>query len=171
MNIKYNLTEEDFLHFNLFHLQNSQTAKKSLMLQRFVSPIFFIGFSYVFSNLLDVPFLGMFIPFLIISILWVIFYPKYFYNHITRNVKKMIKEGKNEGLLGKHDLNFNEDGFTEETSTGETKVKWSGVNEFKEDNEFFYLYNSSVSAYIIPKRDVANEVELRNFINSKLQQS
>ncbi|WP_100333962.1 YcxB family protein [Bacillus alkalisoli] len=151
MDIRYNLTEDDFLHFNLFHLQNSQTAKKSLMLQRFVSPLFFLGFSYVFSVILDVPFLAMFIPFFILSIVWILFYPKYFYSHVIRNVKKMIKEGKNEGLLGNHVFSLNEDGFSEETSSGETKVKWSGVNEFKEDDKFFYIYNSSVSAYILPK--------------------
>lgn len=168
MEIKYHLTEEDYINFNMFHIKNSKTAMRSLTIQRFIGPIIFIISSYVFSKIGDVPFLGLFITFLILSILWVIFYPKYFYSHVIRHVKKMIKEGKNDGLLGEHHMMMTEDGIVDSTTNGETKVNWSGIQQIKENDDYFYLYNSSVSAYILPKRELHNLDEISSFLKSKI---
>lgn len=168
MEITYNITEEDYLNFNMFHVENSKTIIKTLNIQRFSVPIFFLIFSYISSKIGDTPFIVSFIVFLILSILWIIFYPKYFYKHIIRNARKMLKEGKNAGLLGKHHMNMTEDGIEETTSNGGTKVNWSGIEQFKEDHYYLYLYNSSVSAYIIPKRDLNNVEEVRMYIKSKI---
>ncbi|RDW22444.1 hypothetical protein CWR48_01685 [Oceanobacillus arenosus] len=168
MEINYNLTEEDYLNFNLFHMKNSKSVMKSLNIQRFLTPIFFILISYLFSLISDTPFLFAFIPFLLISILWFVFYPKFFYKTVIRNVKKMIREGKNSGLIGEHHMILTEVEITESTATDEIKVKWSGIQAFKEDDEYFYLYNSSVSAYILPKRELKNADDVKDYLKSHM---
>ena len=168
MEIKYNLTEEDYLNFNLFHIKNSESARKSLNMQRYSIPFIYLIVAYVFSNLADIPFLYAFIPFLIVGVSWVLFFPKYFQNRIRSQTKKMIREGKNEGLLGEHTMLMTEDGIVDTNPTGETKVKWSGIIKMKEDQANLYLYNSSVSAYILPKRELNNLKEVRAFFEAKL---
>ncbi|MGM7636796.1 hypothetical protein [Bacillus sp. Hm123] len=76
MEINYNLTEEDYLNFNMFHVKNSKAVKRVLNMQRFLTPILFIIASFVFSKVGSMPFLGLFITFLVVSILWIIFYPR-----------------------------------------------------------------------------------------------
>jgi Ca2+/Na+ antiporter len=171
MKIEYNLAAEDYIHFNLFHLKHSKTSLKSLYLQRYLSPLFFILVSIVFAIMGDLHLLSTLIPFLVLSILWVIFYPKLFYRHVRKNVQKMFKEGKNEALLGEHTMILMEEGFVESNSTGESKVKWSGIQEVKEDEEYLYLYNSAVSAYIIPKRNLSNQLEIKNYIHSNVKEA
>ncbi|MBO1910099.1 YcxB family protein, partial [Microvirga sp. 3-52] len=144
MKIQYNLVAEDYIHFNLFHIKNSNTALKSLNIQRYGSPIFFIFVAIVFAIMGDLHLLSTLIPFLGLSVLWVIFYPKLFYRHVRKNVRKMFKEGKNESLLGEHAMIFMDEGFVESNAYGETNVKWSGIQEVKEDDEFIYLYNSAI---------------------------
>ena len=61
-----------------------------------------------------------------------------------------------------------EDGLSDLNQKGETKVNWSGIEVFKEDNDYFYLYNSSVSSYILPKRALSDEQEFRKYVQSKL---
>jgi hypothetical protein len=169
MKVNYNLTEEDYINFNLYHLKNSKTGKKALNMQRFLSPVIFMVAAYVISTFGGMPLLSSFIIFFITSVLWVIFYPKYFYSLITRNVKKMIKEGKNDGLLGDHSLIMTDEGIVDTSSNRETKVTWSGIESFKEDNDNLYLYISSVSAYILPKRELHHVDELRDIIKSKVK--
>lgn len=164
MEINYTLTEEDYLNFNMYHVKNSKTAVKSLKLQRFITPLFFIVFAFVFSAIADVSFWGLFIIFFVIGILWVLFYPSYFYSVVRRQTKKMIQEGENEGLLGKHHLVMTEEGITETTSSGKTKVCWGSLKDFKEDDKNFYLYNSGLSAIILPKRAVTNIEEVYAYI-------
>lgn len=169
MEIRYSLTEEDYLNFNMFHVKNSKTAKRALNMQRFLMPIIFIVLSYVLSKVGNMSFFGLLIAFLIVSILWITFYPKYFYSYVFRNTKKMIKEGKNDGLLGEHHMVLSEEGIIDLTSNGETKVIWSGIQTLSEDKYNIYLYNSSVSAYILPKRELNNVDEMKTYLKSKLR--
>ena len=37
MEINYNLTEEDYLNFNMFHVKNSKAVKRTLNMQRFIT--------------------------------------------------------------------------------------------------------------------------------------
>jgi hypothetical protein len=169
MEINYNLTEEDYLNFNMFHVKNSKAVKRTLNMQRFLTPIIFIVLSYVLSKVGNMSFFELFIAFLIVSILWIIFYPRYFYSYVIRNTKKMIKEGKNDGLLGKHHMILSEEGIIDSTSNGETKVTWSGIQTVSEDKHNIYLYNSSVSAYILPKRELDDVEGIKTYLKSKVQ--
>lgn len=168
MEIRYRLTEEDYVNFNMFHVKNSKSARRMLNVQRFVTPIIFLAFAYIFSNIADASLFGLLITFSIAGVLWILFYPAYFYRVIMRNAKKMIKDGNNEGLLGEHHLVMTEEGIVDSTSFGETKVSWLGIKDFQEDSGYFYLYNSAVSAYIIPKRHLISVEETRAYIQSRL---
>jgi hypothetical protein len=168
MEINYHLTEEDYLKFNMFHIKNSESANKSLKTQRYATPFVYIIFSYIFANLADIPFLYALVPFLLVGILWVIFYPKYFQSRILSQTKKMIREGKNEGLLGEHTMILRDDGIVDSNPNGETRVNWSGIIKLLEDESNLYVYNSSVSAYIIPKRDLTDVGVVREYIKSNL---
>lgn len=169
MEIVYTLTEENYLNFNLYHTSHSKTIKKSLMIQRLMGPVLFIIFSFVFPIVANLPFLGLFITFLVLSILWYTYYPKYFYNLIMRQVKKAINEGNNDGLLGKHRMTLTEDRLIDVTDTGKTEVLWSGMKELKEDDDNLYLYNSAMSAYILPKKDIHEFDKIKLFLQNKIQ--
>lgn len=170
MEIDYILSEEDYLHFNLFHIKNSRTTARALTIQRWIGPVIFVVFSFVFANLdKDLPFPLILIIFLIVSVLWYFLYPKYFFHYVKRQAKKMINEGKNSGLLGRHRMTLTVEGIIDATATGETKVRWSGIQEFKEDTEYLYLYNSSVSAYILPKRDLLDRNKVKKFVLDKME--
>ncbi|MFZ0443610.1 MAG: YcxB family protein [Bacillus sp. (in: firmicutes)] len=169
MEIDYQLTEDDYLNFNMFHVKNSKAIRRTLNMQRFLTPIIFIIASFVLPKIGSISFLGVFITFLVVSILWIIFYPRYFYSYVIRNTKKMIKEGKNDDLLGKHHMILSEEGIIDSTSNGETKVTWSGIQTVSEDKHNIYLYNSSVSAYILPKRELADVEQIKTYFKSKLK--
>ncbi|MCZ2256932.1 YcxB family protein [Sporosarcina sp. G11-34] len=167
MKIDYSLTEEDYLEFNLFHAKNSEAVSKSLMLQRFLSPIVFIIAAFTFSWVGDISLLASLIGFSFISILWIVYYPKYFYYLLMKNSKKLLKEGKNDGLIGERYMTLSEQGIIDVSSNGETKVNWAGIKSIQEDTNHYYLYNSAVSAYIIPKRALQNLEETRSYLKSK----
>lgn len=169
MEIKYHLTEEDYLNFNLFHVRNSKSAVRSLNIQRFMGPIIFIVAAFFIANFDDsMPIWLALVAYLLASILWIVFYPKYYYGFLKRMTKKMLKEGKNEGLLGDHLMRMTDEGIVDSHRNGETRVNWSGIQSFKESDDTFYIYNSAVSAYILPKRDMADPEEVRSFIQSKI---
>ncbi|MFC0476366.1 YcxB family protein [Robertmurraya beringensis] len=50
-------------------------------------------------------------------------------------------------------MRLSEEGIVDESVNGQTKVNWAGVVDVKEDEHNLYIYNSAVSAYILPKRN------------------
>lgn len=168
MEITYELTEEDVVSYNLYHVKNSKVGKNSLQWQRFVSPLIFLLFAYFLSVFTDMERVPLLVIFSIIAIVWVLFYPKYFYNHVTRQVRKMLKEGKNEGLVGEHTMKLNKEGITDRTSMGETHVHWQGVHRIVEDAAYVYIYTSTVSAYIVPKRDTYSVDGLKAYVEKRM---
>ena len=71
MEIEYNLTEEDYLHFNLFHIKNSKTGKNSLTIQRLIGPVIFIMAAFIFGEMDEELSITLLLCiFLILSIIW-----------------------------------------------------------------------------------------------------
>jgi len=58
---------------------------------------------------------------------------------------------------------FNEDVIEYDAPDSSGNLKWSALKKFKESKEFFYLYTTSVSAIIIPKRAFNSESDLNAF--------
>lgn len=164
MEIKYTLTEEDYINFNLFHLKNSKTAMNALKIQRLLIPILYLIVGFILAKVSEGPLFLWLSIFLLLGIAWYFFYPKYFYHSVMRRVRKMLKEGKNEGLLGEHLMTVSEEGIHDISSSGETSVKWPSIENFTEDEHNLYFYNTSLSAYIIPKRELQNVEGFQQFV-------
>ncbi|MGG1678274.1 YcxB family protein [Neobacillus sp. NRS-1170] len=171
MEIRYHLTEEDYLNFNMFHVKNSKAAMHSLNIQRYLLPVIFIIAAYLASTYGDLPFVEAFVIYFITAVLWILFYPKFFFRHVKRMTMKMMKEGKNEGMLGDHVLRMTDEGIVDSSANGETRVNWAGIVEMKEDQNYIYLYNSGVSACILPKRDLNDVAGVRNYLAGKIKSS
>ena len=157
MEFEYEITKEDFLAFNLYHAKHSETVKNALFKQRFIVPIIFLFLPFVFYWITGEFLIEVSIGFMLISILWLVFYPKYFYGYIKRNVSKVLNEGSSDNLLGKRVFVITEDGFIEKSKAGETKVHWSGIEKVEENEKYYFLFYSVISAYIIPKRDLPDK--------------
>lgn len=170
MELNYKLTEEDYVDFNLFHAKNSPAVQKQVTMQRIFVPLLYIVLAFLAFTYLDMPsFLVLSVMFFIMGILWAIFYPAYFYRLIKRNAAKMMREGKNEAVLGAHKMIFTEDGLREVSPKGEMSISWSGIETFGEGESGFYLYNSGMSALIIPKKELGNSAEVSSFLKEKIK--
>ena len=163
MELKFEMKKEDYLAFNLYYVHQSATVKRSLLFQRFLGPIIFLSFALLFSWWTKESIAGILITFAVLSAVWILFYPKYFYGHIKRNVNKALNEGTNANLLGQHEFTFTEDGFIEKNRVGERHVNWSSIEKFEENDDYYFLYLSTMSAYILPKHSFRNKDQAEDF--------
>ncbi|RJS58883.1 hypothetical protein CJ483_01415 [Bacillus sp. PK3_68] len=163
MEIKYELTKDDYLAFNLHYVKHSKTIKQSLFRQQFFVPIIFLILPFIFPLVAGEFSVGFSIVFMLVSVVWMIFYPKYFYWHVMSHINKSFNEGNNENLLGEHTFTFNDEGFIETNRAGESQVSWSSIEKVEENDQYFFLFFSTMSAYILPKRSFLNETDQKNF--------
>ncbi len=163
MNLEYQITKQDYIDFNIYHMTHSVTMKRSLFIQRFIFPIIFLVLPIFLIRITAIPLWYWFTTFIISSILWVVFYPKSLKKSVKRKISKILEEGKNTGILGNHIFSFTEEGIVDKTEFSETK--YSLIEKVVESETHIFIYVSAVMAYIIPIRIFGSADEKNNFLN------
>jgi hypothetical protein len=82
----------------------------------------------------------------------------------------MYKEGKNKNLFGHREITISDDAIVEESDSGTHATKWQSVEKVIKTEKHIFVYASSVSAYVIPRRIFMNDTdynELYDLILSK----
>lgn len=165
MELTFKLTEEDYINYNVDHSKTSPSMKRSILIQRILGPVIFVIVPFMIIQFTDIPLWYWLLVFGVSSVVWFAFYPRYATWEITRRIKKMLAEGNNENLFNERILVLTNEGITETSSIGETKISWAKIERFEETEDYLYIYVSSVSAHIVPKRVFANTNEQEKFIN------
>jgi len=166
MKLNYELTEQDYLDFNIYHSKHSPTIKKSILLQRALGPVVFLIAPFLAIRITNIPLWYWLAIFFISSIIWFVFYPKYFNWELSRRVSKLLNEGKNLDMVGSRSINLTQDGLIESTPHSESKVGWDMVEMINETEDYIYIYISAVSAYIVPIRVFKDAKEKETFRNT-----
>jgi hypothetical protein len=169
MKIEYNLSKEDWINFNMYHSRNSKTNKMWILTLRlfiFVMLLILNGlvlFSFFFTSkefgLLEIAF-----PIVVdsVGILYIIFLQKLASSRVRRVIKKMIEEGKNE-FLGKQSIEINDEFLLRKTKVSEMTVHWLGIERIAQDDKYVFIYDSALSAFIVPKKAFKNKKEMDLF--------
>jgi hypothetical protein len=82
---------------------------------------------------------------------------------MRRIAKKMVNDNLNKDLFQTIIFEFTADGvtWTSDSSHGHSDIK--SIKKVRDDKDYFYLYSSSLSAHVIPKRIFSTENELKGF--------
>lgn len=165
MILKFEVTFDDMLDFNMFHALNSPTIKKTLTIQRFILvPGIYLVMALFFTYISGYKSIRFFLPaFIILSILVALVYPKRFKWRMKRNLIKMLKEGKNTGV-GEQTLNMSPEEIIETNEFKEIRLKWSSIQKIVKTEKSVLMYTSSASAIIIPFRTFNSKEKAEDFI-------
>ena len=163
------LTDKDYIDFNIFWQTKSRYGKKMLIIFRIIllvllslptlSAICDIGFSAesIISGILliIIPQLIL-MPFLKLA--------------AKIQIKALIKNGK--PPYSPHSvLTFYEDSFTEETEDIKTEVKYSGIDRISiVENKLIMIHTNSVQAYLLPAICFGSDIKynlFKDFIKTK----
>lgn len=168
----FDLSEEDYVEFNLYHADNSPKFKKNLLIQRFLVSAIFLLVPVLMRVLFGRPFKTTLPMFGIVWLIWVIFFNKGFKHTLKSRIVKNIRAAEENGqtITGEYMLQETSDGLILKNKSGEVKIKWKAIGILGEDEERFYLYISNEMAYIVPKKAFADEAELEEF-KAKVEQN
>lgn len=171
MKVSFDIEMDDMLSFQKHFINTSPTMKKAKRMVTYLFPLFIIIFSfftfYSRYNRIDISFI---VVMAIVSALWVIFVPRFFVSNTLKRAKKILSKPGNEVMFGTFEMTFTDNGFDVKTATTQSNILWSAVPKIDETNNYFYVYLSQASAYIIPKNKIsATDVEnLRSVFSQHL---
>ncbi|MEG0641536.1 MAG: YcxB family protein [Clostridium sp.] len=164
MKIKYSITKDDYLKFNMYHLESSPGVKKELIIHRFVVPILIIGLAFALAVLTGMP-LTIGVPVCVVgAICWSVFYPKFYKKNALRNVSKMLGRGVQSESISKNSITVQDEGIYASSQAGQTLHKWNEVIKFHETADHIFIYVTQKLAHVIPKRAFKDKEEENEFI-------
>ena len=165
MTLEYNLKDDDIIEFQLFHVRKSAAMQASIRFWSLLIPVILM-ITIVALDQLMTNFSRFFLIFGFgVSIVLAAGYRFVYYYLIKRYTKKMLKEGDNKGLTGKQRLKIKGDSVTITDGKGKLEYEEPFINRIAENNRFYYIYISSVSAYIVPKGVFESEEEKSGFLD------
>ncbi len=159
MKIKLEVTLDDLVAFNNFHLEHSPSNKRNKIIRYVLITVLMINAllaiikGQVFTT----------IVFILLAAFVIFFWQKVFKYFVSRQVKAMYKEGKNQGTIGCHDMTIGDDAIVQENDSGSYMTKWNYVEKVLKTERFILVYNSAVSAYIIPRRGFVDNITYNEF--------
>jgi hypothetical protein len=160
MTICYDNNMEDINAFILHYLNHSPHCLRIRRIMSILAPaIWFLALMVGASKHL----LVSLVVWILISLAWVWWFPRYQFWHAKRTTAKLMKEGQNAGFLCEHRIEITPEYMIETTDVGETKVFWRGVEKIAEDSGYLYFYTGAMQAHVIPRRAFASRAEAQEF--------
>lgn len=158
MTIEYEIIEEDYINFNLYHMQNSSSQKKLFNTLRFIVPMFIVPVAYLIgTRLFEQPGLYWGVVAIGIYIFWIYIYPKTYKKAIKKQLLKLLHEGDNSSFFGKKKIDIVDDQLILKEGDVTSTLPKDRVKEIREYDDMIVLYLSAVSAHIIPKRYLSDK--------------
>lgn len=157
MKIKYANIKSDYVKFNEYHMKNSAAVKTANLIVHGIAlfvAVLIVVREYTSTNSVFAV-LNIFMGYIVF-----VFVHK-FLRRKTINwlASTMISEGKSPAFICDHEIEINETGIEEITPVGSTFAIFESIIRIAENDEYFFIYLSAVSAHIIPKNRTEGDVE------------
>ncbi len=164
MEIKFEVTKEDYIKFNLYHTENSPSQKKNLNLLRYIIPVLFSLLIYfIGTNLFNQPSIYWIIIAILFSLIWMITYPKQYRYLIQKETEKLINEGDNSEIFGKKKMIIDNETITVYNKSSSESIQINAIKDVKIYDDIIAIYTSAITAYIVPIRYLDKDLK-DNFI-------
>jgi len=160
--VEYEVTMEDMVEFNRYHMAHSPTVRRTLRSARLLASAAFVGIGILIS-VAEGTFTGL-AAFGLVSVLWFLLMPAFIVRRTIKNVRRMLSEGENRGLLGKCTLSIAVDGLRVVRETGESTFAWCAVERIVTSERHVYIYVGATSALVIPKDAFADPAGCEWFV-------
>ncbi len=144
MRIKYNVTIDDLVAFNLFYQEHSAIGRRNRLISGLILPIgifVLLSFLGVVQGNWTTPIVAA-----IAAGLLAIWVRCGWRKGIEKIVRKMLAEGSNKSILGPHELELTMYGLTDRNEYGEEKFSWGGVERLGFTPDYTFIFTGATSA-------------------------
>jgi len=162
MELQYEITLDDLVTFNKYHIRHSPTCRRSYWWNLVGMIVAFVLVAVLVGALYGTPIATAIHLAILLPLSWPLWHLIYRVT-VARRLRKLYREGENRGLAGIHLIRIDAEGLAGTSQAGESKLKWVIVERIVEDNNHLYIYVSAVSAIVIPKRAFQDEHHIQAF--------
>jgi len=167
MQLKFDLTKEDVIAFNMYHYAHSPSLRR----KKWVNLVWGMVLALV-CVLAAIAVKGSggsadFLWSLLVSIpLYIACYPFLLRRAQRTAVERLIAEGQNRDQFGKKQVTITPIEITAGGDLTSTTVRWKAVERIEVAEAYAYVYFSALQAVIIPRRAFASDEEFSAWVET-----
>lgn len=162
LEIRFQLTLDDLVNYNWHCIRNAKSMRWQYYLMWLGLPgvlllaaIPLAWFSLIFS-----------VVFAIFGIVILATWPRRYRAAVSGNARRMYSAGENRGLKEVQTLILSPEAIHTKNPLEEITRKWAVVERMEGTDDYFYIFISSISAYIIPRRVFASDDDYQEFVDT-----
>ena len=152
MKLKYSLETKDYVNFNLYHIEYTDSIKAKLKKQRISGTLLLVIIGLIALYFAKNSQLTVALVAFGIAGYWYINFPKSAKSRVVKSTEKAIKDGKLGDLFREVTIEINENGISESLDESSNSSDWSVINQVVEINDYFYYFLENNNAIVVPKR-------------------
>jgi hypothetical protein len=150
MKTEFELTTEDLVAFNWHHYQHSpalrQAYRKGFIGLMMLSALMGLFFASIWEPLAGVIVFALLLP------TYGLLYKQSVRKNLKRTTARLIGEGRNRSMLGRHRVEINEKEITITNEVSRGSILWVGVERIEQTSEHIIIYTASIKAVVVPLR-------------------
>jgi len=162
MVVEFENSLDDLLALNLYHHQQSPSARRVRQLLQF-GPAAILVIVFLVQVLVSGASPVSSLPWLMFAVVWTVFVPYMMRRSLKKRILQLYADGRDRGVVGRHTLSLTSTGVTDKTSFGKTVTTWREVRKVVATNEYVFIYVSDAVAHVVPRRDFSDESKFHEF--------
>ncbi|WP_327019373.1 YcxB family protein [Croceibacter atlanticus] len=157
MTINYQLTNSDFLEYQLYTSSKSKSHKKKRLRSRYIVFILYtlLGLYFAYKNGNN----GIGVIIASFGLLWFAFYPMYAKWNYKRHFKKHVEENYKNRISKPVEIDFDENSVNAKDFTSESRINGTELKELIETKDHFFIKLTTDLSLIVPKHSIENQSE------------
>ena len=148
MTLRYTLTEEDYILFNLYHSIRTPALRRQMRAPQLLFPVVLGLYLLVFGR--SGPPIFYLALFAVASVLWVLLLPRLYRRSIRQTVRAQWSGGAANEFTGPQTLALLEDRIRKESDGRLSETAYRHVTRIVQTPQALYIYVGALSAYIVP---------------------
>lgn len=155
MEIAYEITEDDYKQFNLYHMENSPSHKNlGLTLRYGLSLLCALIIFGAGVGLLQQPPIYWGMIAVAFALVWMVTYPKQQEKIIGKQMDKFLAEGNNAAIFGKKTLRIDSDYIEVIGEYSSEKTRRKSIQKIGVHEDLIFIYLSAITAEIVSTKDI-----------------
>lgn len=165
MQIEFDRSMDDVVAFNLYALEHSAFSRREVLTQRVLVSVLAAaiggGFNFMAPHLFNWVVLG---AAAVSGLVVFLVFPWFMRRSTVGRLRGLLAEGSYENMLGHQSLSIAPGGIFVRNKTGESTVLWSAVRQVSEGEKHLFLFITSFTAIVIPKRCFKSGEDQHSFL-------
>jgi Mn2+/Fe2+ NRAMP family transporter len=166
---KYELTLDHLIRFNLYVSKSNPKNRRNILITRIIVSLFIPAIIILmnFDSLTDGNWV-FFIPLIVIGIILFFLFPLMIRRTITKRVEKLFSRPENSSFTGSVEMTVDQGKIRVEKSGNIQELSTENLIKIVKDNDCYYLFNSEITAHLVPLSSIPDENEFLNLIGKQV---